>query len=65
MVDSLPQAAPDLSALVAQLAQEQAKRKWAEMRVTQLEEKLRLLRLKKYGPQGENLAAFYLSLALR
>ena len=62
MVDSLPQAAPDLAALVAQLAQEQAKRKWAEMRVTQLEEKLRLLRLKKYGPQGENLAAFYLSL---
>lgn len=32
------------------------------MRVTQLEEIVRLLRLKKYGAQGENLAAFYLSL---
>ena len=62
MADSLSQAAPELAALVAQLAQEQAKRKWAEMRITQLEEKLRLLRLKKYGPQGENLAAFYLPL---
>ena len=62
MADSPPQAAPELAALVAQLAQEQAKRKWAEMRITQLEEKLRLLRLKKYGPQGENLAAFYLPL---
>jgi transposase len=62
MADSLTQAAPELAALVAQLAQEQAKRKWAELRVTQLEEKLRLLRLKKYGPQGENLAAIYLSL---
>jgi len=62
MADSVPQAAPELAAVVAQLAQEQAKRKWAEMRVTQLEEMVRLLRLKKYGPQGENLAAFYLPL---
>ncbi len=62
MAESLSRAAPELATLVARLAQEQAKRKWAEMRVTQLEEKLRLLRLKKYGPQGENLAAFYLPL---
>ncbi len=62
MADPLPQAAPELATVVAQLAQEQAKRKWAEMRVTQLEELVRLLRLKKYGPQGENLAAFYLPL---
>jgi len=64
MADSLPQAAPDLAALVAQLAQEQAKRKWAEMRVTQLEEKLRLLRLKKYGPPGGKSFRF-LFVALR
>ena len=38
MADSVPQAAPELATVVAQLAQEQAKRKWAEMRVTQLEE---------------------------
>ena len=62
MADSLPQAAPQLAALVAQLAREQAKRKWAEMRVTQLEEMLRLLRLKKYGPQSESLADVYLPL---
>jgi transposase len=62
MADSLPQAAPELAALVTQLAQEQAKRKWAEMRVTQLEETLRLLRLKKYGPQSESLADVYLPL---
>ena len=46
----------------AQLAQEKAKRRWAEMRVTQLEEMLRLLRLKKYGPQSESLADVYLPL---
>ena len=69
MATSLPQAAPELAALVAQLAQEQAqlaqekaKRRWAEMRVTQLEEMLRLLRLKKYGPQSESLADVYLPL---
>ena len=44
MADSLLQAAPELAILVAQLGQEQAKRKWAEIRVTQLEEILRLLR---------------------
>lgn len=32
------------------------------MRVTQLEEMLRLLRLKKYGPQSESLADVYLPL---
>ena len=62
MATSLPQAAPELAALVAQLAQEKAKRRWAEMRVTQLEEMLRLLRLKKYGPQSESLADVYLPL---
>ena len=62
MVDSLAQAAPELAALVAQLAQEKAKRRWAEMRVTQLEEMLRLLRLKRYGPQSESLADVYLPL---
>ena len=62
MATSLPQAAPDLATLVAQLAQEKAKRRWAEMRVTQLEEMLCLLRLKKYGPQSESLADVYLPL---
>ncbi len=62
MAASLPQVTTELAALVAQLTQEQAKRKWAEMRVTQLEEMLRLLRLKKYGPQGESLADVYLPL---
>ena len=62
MATSLPQAAPDLATLVAQLAQEKAKRRWAEMRVTQLEEMLCLLRLKKYGPQSESLADVYLRL---
>ena len=62
MAASLPPIAPELAILVAQLTQEQAKRKWAEMRVTQLEEMLRLLRLKKYGPQSESLADVYLPL---
>ena len=62
MVDSLAQAAPELAAFVAHMAQEKAKRRWAEMRVTQLEEMLCLLRLKKYGPQSESLADVYLRL---
>ena len=65
MADLSPLAAagsPDREALLAKLAEANARCHRAELRVQQLEERLRLLAIAKYGPRSENMSNYYLDL---
>ncbi|MFN9542525.1 MAG: transposase [Alphaproteobacteria bacterium] len=53
---------PDREALLAKLAEANARCHRAELRVQQLEERLRLLAIAKYGPRSENMSNYYLDL---
>ena len=60
---------PEIAALMARLEESEKRARLAEnelslskMRIVQLEERLRLLRIAKYGPRGENLSAAQLAL---
>ena len=60
---------PEIAALLARLEESDRRARTAEielslskMRIVQLEERLRLLRIAKYGPRGENLSAAQLAL---
>lgn len=60
---------PDIAALMARLEESEQRARLVEnelllskMRIVQLEERLRLLRIQKYGPRGENLSAAQLAL---
>ena len=60
---------PEMAALMARLEESERRARLTEnelllskMRIVQLEERLRLLRIAKYGPRGENLSAAQLAL---
>lgn len=60
---------PEIAALLARLEESDRRARTAEielnlskMRIVQLEERLRLLRIAKYGPRGESLSAAQLAL---
>ncbi len=60
---------PEIAALMARLEESERRARLTEnelllskMRIVQLEERLRLLRIAKYGPRGENLSAAQLAL---
>ncbi len=60
---------PEIAALMTRLEESDRRARLAEielnlskMRIVQLEERLRLLRIAKYGPRGENLSAAQLAL---
>jgi len=65
----LPAASPEFAALLAKLGEAEARaekeaaaHRLTQLRVQQLEETLRLLLLKKYGPSSESLSDVYLNL---